>query len=301
MNPSRGPDTRSGAESVSSHQISWHRAQRASNVRRIRHSPRHDRSCEASSDPQAADRGSPVLSPIEPQHVGGRPIRANASRALLRRSGERRPRRAEDGARGLVSRILYRAGPPRGGPAGGSHFSGTGVAAGLERPTREAEGADPRRGSLPYLAFLRVGFTEPPPSPEALVRSYRTVSPLPPGTLARPGVGGLLSAALSLASRPVAVSNHPDPWSPDFPPRGRPKTPRSDCPGLSHRRHRTARLRGAGALKAWEDQSHEGGVPSHNPGAPGPRHRVCSGSLPHRSLEFDEPRRRLLPDQPRTA
>ena len=215
--------------------------------------------------------------------------------------GERGPSRAEDGARGLVSRILYRAGSPLGGPAGGSHFSGTGVAAGLERPTREAEGADPRRGSLPYLAFLRVGFTEPPPSPEALVRSYRTVSPLPPGTLARPGVGGLLSAALSLASRPVAVSNHPDPWSPDFPPRGRPKTPRSDCPGLSHRRHRTARLRGAGVLKALEDQSHEGGAPSHNPGAPGPRHRVCSGSLPHSSLEFDEPRRRLLPDQPRTA
>merc|ERR1712185_24831 len=80
--------------------------------------------------------------------------------------GELGPGEPEGGARGLVSRILYRAETPRGAPAGGSHFSGTGVAAGLERPTREAEGADPRRGSLPYLAFLRVGFTEPPPSPE---------------------------------------------------------------------------------------------------------------------------------------
>ncbi len=33
--------------------------------------------------------------------------------------------------------------------------------------------------------------------------------------------GGLLSVALSLASRPVAVNNHPDPWSPDFPPPSR--------------------------------------------------------------------------------
>src|SRR5690349_1788532 len=33
--------------------------------------------------------------------------------------------------------------------------------------------------SSPNLALLRVGFAEPPGSPRALVRSYRTVSPLP--------------------------------------------------------------------------------------------------------------------------
>ena len=33
--------------------------------------------------------------------------------------------------------------------------------------------------------------------------------------------GGLLSVALSLALRPVAISHHPDPWSPDFPPRSK--------------------------------------------------------------------------------
>ncbi len=34
-------------------------------------------------------------------------------------------------------------------------------------------------GSPPYLVLLRVGFTELPMSPPGLVRSYRTVSPLP--------------------------------------------------------------------------------------------------------------------------
>src|SRR6201992_2272933 len=33
---------------------------------------------------------------------------------------------------------------------------------------------------VPLLALLRVGFTEPPQSPAALVVSYTTVSPLPP-------------------------------------------------------------------------------------------------------------------------
>ena len=37
--------------------------------------------------------------------------------------------------------------------------------------------------------------------------------------------GGLLSVALSLASRPVVVINHPGPWSPDFPLRLAPERP----------------------------------------------------------------------------
>ena len=46
------------------------------------------------------------------------------------------------------------------------------------------------------------------------VSSYLAVSPLPPSLAAG---GGLFSVALSLASRPVAVNNHPCPGSPDFP------------------------------------------------------------------------------------
>ena len=64
-----------------------------------------------------------------------------------------------------------------------------------------------------------VGFAEPAGSPRLLVRSYRTVSPLPQRPLACAGGhrGGLLSVALSRALRPVAVSDHPVLRSPDFP------------------------------------------------------------------------------------
>ncbi len=44
---------------------------------------------------------------------------------------------------------------------------------------------------------------------QPLVRSYRTVSSLP--------FGGLFSVALSLGLPPLAVSQHPALWSPDFP------------------------------------------------------------------------------------
>ena len=66
---------------------------------------------------------------------------------------------------------------------------------------------------LPYLVFLRVGFTEPGESPPPLVRSYRTISPLPAGNPA----GGILSVALALFLRTVGVTHHPALWSADFP------------------------------------------------------------------------------------
>ncbi len=77
--------------------------------------------------------------------------------------------------------------------------------------------------SPPYLVLLRVGFTELPMSPSGLVRSYRTVSPLPerPCVAARRSTrapGGLFSVALSLGSPPLDVIQHPALRSPDFPP-----------------------------------------------------------------------------------
>ena len=48
---------------------------------------------------------------------------------------------------------------------------------------------------------------------ERAVRSYRTVSPLPPAE----ADGGLFSVALSFESPRLAVSQHPALWSPDFP------------------------------------------------------------------------------------
>ena len=81
-----------------------------------------------------------------------------------------------------------------------------------------------------YLVLLRVGFTKLPMSPLELVRSYRTVSPLP-GPACSPVAwcqttsgrgahwpGGLFSVALSLGSPPLDVIQHPALWSPDFPP-----------------------------------------------------------------------------------
>jgi len=53
----------------------------------------------------------------------------------------------------------------------------------LVRPTRERGGLPPL---FPYLALLHAGFTELPASPPALVGSYPTVPPLPPGGRKRP-------------------------------------------------------------------------------------------------------------------
>jgi len=76
-----------------------------------------------------------------------------------------------------------------------------------------------RAARLPRLALLRVGFTEPAGSPPPLVRSYRTLSPLP--VRARgPAIGGFLSVALSCGSPRLAVSQHPALRSPDLPRRG---------------------------------------------------------------------------------
>jgi hypothetical protein len=70
-----------------------------------------------------------------------------------------------------VRRILYRALRP-----GDGHPSRPAIARRLLRPTRGSGG----RAAHPLCsALLRVGFVEPPGSPPALVRSYRTVSPLP--------------------------------------------------------------------------------------------------------------------------
>jgi len=76
-----------------------------------------------------------------------------------------------------------------------------------------------RAAHFPRLALLRVGFTEPAGSPPPLVRSYRTLSPLPVRTLG-PAIGGFLSVALSCGSPRLAVSQHPALRSPDLPQHG---------------------------------------------------------------------------------
>src|SRR5947207_6565709 len=97
----------------------------------------------------------------------------------------------------------------------GGHPSRPAVARRLQRPTRGSLSDGP---PSPCLALLRVGFTEPPGSPRALVRSCRTVAPLP---VRRPrgcvAIGGFLSVALSCGSPRLGVTQHPALWSPDVP------------------------------------------------------------------------------------
>ena len=75
-----------------------------------------------------------------------------------------------------------------------------------------------RPQALPYLVLHRVGFTELPRSPGELVRSYRTISPLP-GTQPDSSVpGGILSVALSFVLPRLHVMKHPALRCSDFPP-----------------------------------------------------------------------------------
>ena len=86
----------------------------------------------------------------------------------------------------------------------------------LKRPTRIQHGPCLKD---PYLVLLPVGFTMPWTVTSHAVRSYRTLSPLPPISIARyHNEGGLLSAALSVGSHRPGVTWHLALWSPDFPP-----------------------------------------------------------------------------------
>ena len=102
-----------------------------------------------------------------------------------------------------------------------------------------------RAARLPRLALLRVGFTEPAGSPPPLVRSYRTLSPLP--VRAEPAIGGFLSVALSCGSPRLAASQHPALRSPDLPRCGPALATRTAATWPTHRPHQSATWRGHAA------------------------------------------------------
>ncbi len=89
------------------------------------------------------------------------------------------------------------------------HSSGTPVAERLARPTRMAGRKRPRPRGLPSLLGLAPGGVCPAAAVAgSAVRSYRTISPLPP---ARPKVlwgWRCVSVALSLGSPPPGVTRH---------------------------------------------------------------------------------------------
>src|ERR1700753_4242328 len=98
---------------------------------------------------------------------------------------------------------------------------------------------------LPYLVLLQVGFAMPSllPSPRCALTApfhpYRA-----PFACARGTLGGLLSVALSVGSRPPGVTWHLIRRSPDFPPPSAPcGTENSDCLAGSPGRHSTCAAR----------------------------------------------------------
>gem|GEM_PF-4580810 len=73
---------------------------------------------------------------------------------------------------------------------------------------------------IPYSALLRVGFTMPRLSPAA---RCALTAPFTLACAGEPAIGGVLSVALSVASRRPGVTRHPALWSSDFPRHGRPR------------------------------------------------------------------------------
>ena len=99
------------------------------------------------------------------------------------------------------------------------------------RPRASYPAARRATSTPPYLDLLRMGFAWPAPSPAprwALTLRLAAGPPPPPfhpclcapggREAARPAIGGVFSVALSVGSPPLAVSQHPALWSPDFPP-----------------------------------------------------------------------------------
>ena len=113
--------------------------------------------------------------------------------------------------------ITKRESADKPGSVVGNHSSGMHVAVHLKRPTRKrarAARCDLRR-MLPYLALLQAGFAVPSPLPST---RCALTAPFHPCRRACARLGGLLSVALSVGSRPPGVTWRRTLWSPDFPP-----------------------------------------------------------------------------------
>ena len=134
-------------------------------------------------------------------------------------------------ARG-ISRVLSPA------ETGRDHFSGTDIAAGLKQPTRDSDGAG--HASSPIWPCSEWGLPCDPchQRPGALLPHPFTLACAPGGA-----IGGLLSAALSVALRRPGVTRHPALRSSDFPP----AHPRRGSPAIPTRTLSTDKKSGPGA------------------------------------------------------
>ncbi len=118
-----------------------------------------------------------------------------------------------------------------------------------------------RRSLVPYLALLRMGFAMRPLLPAA---RCALTAPFHPCLYSPAGgtIGGLLSAALSVASRRPGVTRHPALRSSDFPPRGEPEDSRRRSLGPS----------------SWTRYQ----VATGPAGGTSPRHRILPGRMRRR-------------------
>jgi hypothetical protein len=154
--------------------------------------------------------------------------RQRRSHGSVRAGGAGEPARRPDSVRGRVSRTSPElpsiwASRCRDGHATLPADSGGPPSRGRCRP-RRLRGARPRTGS--FLVLLQVGFTQPRRSPDALVVSYTTVSPLPAlrsepeplavclcGTVPRVTPGGRYPPPCPAESGPSSTTNRlVTPW-----------------------------------------------------------------------------------------
>src|SRR5690348_17109122 len=102
---------------------------------------------------------------------------------------------------------------------GDGHSSGTPVAERLARPTRMTGRKRPRPCGQPSLLGLAPGGVCPAAAVAGdAVRSYRTISPLPPGPPFGGRGGGMFLWHFPWGRPRRALPGTVFPWSPDFPP-----------------------------------------------------------------------------------
>ncbi len=145
-----------------------------------------------------------------------------------------------------------------------SHSSWAGVTARLQRPTREPRGPRDRSPIWPCSGWGLPCRRVLPPTRCALTAPFHRCRP------SRDGLGGLLSAALSVGSRRPGITWHPALWSPDFPP------PPHGRERLSHRLqrqfyHATRATKGA-RHRRWGIVGRYGGASWEDPAQPHTNH-----------------------------
>ena len=107
-----------------------------------------------------------------------------------------------------------------------NHSSRPDVTIRLKQPTQIQR--EPRH-RISIWSCSEWGFPSPRTVTSRAVRSYRTISPLPSNP--EISLGGILSVALSVGSRPPGITWHLALWSPDFPPRRSVATAAERLPG----------------------------------------------------------------------